>query len=98
MAIQLCQSTRLGPRGPNRASLLMNPMYSIARTGSVLANPVHHDNLWLLTCGTDYSLSLLLHLYLTLTLTLTLTLLIQKLAISDICRHTPTDLALTVHV
>ena len=22
--------------------------------GSVLANPVHHDNLWLLTCGTDY--------------------------------------------
>ena len=42
--------------------------------GSVLANPVHHDNLWLLTCGTDYSLSLLLHLYLTLTLTLTLTI------------------------
>ena len=31
MAIQLCQSTHLGPHGPNRASL-MNPMYSIART------------------------------------------------------------------
>ena len=42
--------------------------------GNVLANPVHHDNLWLLTCGTDYSLSLILHLYLTLALTLTLTL------------------------
>ena len=32
MAVQLCQSTRSGPLGPNRASLLMNPMYSIART------------------------------------------------------------------
>ena len=32
MAVQSCQSTRSGPHGPNRASLLMNPMYSIART------------------------------------------------------------------
>ena len=46
----------------------MNPMYSIARTGSVIANPVHHD----------YSLSLLSHLYLTLPLTLTLTLTLTQ--------------------
>ena len=31
-AVQLCQSTHSGPHGQNRASLLMNPMYSIART------------------------------------------------------------------
>ena len=31
MAIQLCHPD-VGPHGPNRASLLMNPMYSIART------------------------------------------------------------------
>ena len=31
-AVQLCQSTHSGPHGQNRASFLMNPMYSIART------------------------------------------------------------------
>ena len=39
---------------------------SCMRLPKTIPNPNH--NLWLLTCGTDYSLSLLLHLYLTLTL------------------------------
>ena len=36
--------------------------------GSVRTNPVQHDNPWLLTCGTHYSLSILSNLHLTLNL------------------------------
>ena len=67
MAVQLCQSTRSGPLGPNRASLLMNPMYSIARTRQCPRKSCSPRQPMAAYMWNGFSLSLLSHLYLPLT-------------------------------